>query len=412
MKHSPVLLVGAALLLSPLATPAQAAATILHNFTGGASDGAYPHGSLTLSGSTLYGMTNEGGSNNMGALFRMNTDGTGFGVLHSFTGGASDGALPEGTLTLSGSKFYGMTRRGGSNDVGTIFRMNTDGSNFELLHTFANGPSNGASPLGSLTLSGTKLYGATSLGGSNNLGTIFSMNTDGTGFSLLRSMSNAMGDSAQPQACTLTLSGSKLFGMGPGGNGAGAIFSLNTDGTGFGLIHTFAASDGAGPVGSLLLSGSELYGMTSVGGGDGDTGVIFSVNTDGTGFGLLHSFAGGSNDGKFPLGSLMLSDAKLYGMTFLGGGSGDLGTLFSIGTDGTGFGLLERFGGAPADGARPQYSDVTISADGSTLYGMTVIGGTANKGVVFSRAVPEPGACVLLGFGAFLLSARRRNARA
>ena len=146
-------------------------------------------------------------------------------------------------------------------------------------------------------------------------------------------------------------------------------------------------------------------------GGSNNTGTLFRINTDGTGYDLLHSFTGGAGDGRDPFGTLTLSGSILYGMTSKGGLS-DAGTLFSIGTDGTGYGLLESFGGAPADGSNPQLGNLTLSADASTLYGMTILGGTANKGVVFSRAlVPEPGAFALLGLGTLLLSAHRRNAR-
>lgn len=52
-----------------------------------------------------------------------------------------------------------------------------------------------------------------------------------------------------------------------------------------------------------------------------------------------------------------------------------------------------------------------MSEDGSTLYGMTEAGGN-NGGVIFSRAVPEPGAFALLGLGTLFVSARRWKARA
>lgn len=218
---------------------------------------------------------------------------------------------------------------------------------------------------------------------------------------------------------SLTLSGSKLYGMANDGGASsnGVIFSIGTDGTGFGLLHSFRdpagpAHDGANPYGSLTQVGSMLYGMTANGGSAGlsDIGAIFRIATDGTGYTLLHSFTGTATDGARPFGSLTFSGSKLYGMTSQGGAS-DAGTLFSIGLDGTGYSVIESFAGAPADGAFP-YGDLTFSDDGSTYYGMTSDGGTADLGVIFSHAVvPEPGACALLGLGALLLSPRRRDAR-
>ena len=141
IRFTSILSLATACLMLP---PARAAATtILHNFIGN-SDGWTPWGSLTLSGSTLYGMTNRGGSSgDRGTVFRVNTDGTGYAKLRTFTGGASDGSYPYGSLTLSGSKLYGMTGSGGSVNWGTIFSINTDGTGFGLLHTFADTLRNG-----------------------------------------------------------------------------------------------------------------------------------------------------------------------------------------------------------------------------------------------------------------------------
>jgi uncharacterized repeat protein (TIGR03803 family) len=97
--------------------------SILHSFSG-LSDGAHPYyGSLTLSGSTLYGMTSQGGSGGCGCgtIFQNNTDGSWLQVPHSFMGGANDGSSHQGSFTLLGSTVYGMTFSGGANNDGTIF---------------------------------------------------------------------------------------------------------------------------------------------------------------------------------------------------------------------------------------------------------------------------------------------------
>jgi uncharacterized repeat protein (TIGR03803 family) len=72
-----------------------------------------------------------------------------------------------------------------------------------------------------------------------------------------------------------------------------------------------------------------------------------------------------------------------------------LGTVFKIkmNTDGTEFSLLHEFSGS--DGGHPSDA-LTLSLDGSTLYGMTSWGGSFGLGTVFSIAVPEPGISALL----------------
>jgi MYXO-CTERM domain-containing protein len=354
---------------------------LLHSFEGGIADGQLPGGSLTLSGSILYGMTSAGGASDFGTVFKLNTDGTGFSLLHSF-GGASDGWSPNGSLTLSGSTLYGMTTLGGpGTGGGTLFKVNTDGTGFSVLHFFG-GPSNGALPYGSLTLSGSILYGMTAAGGASNSGTLFQVNVDGTGFSVLHSFTGGTSDGRIPYG-SLTLLGSTLYGMSSAGDAGGVLFKVNTDGTSFSSLHSFqgGTSDGALPYGSLTASGSTLYGMT-VFGGASNGGTLFKVETDGTGFSLLRSFPWDWND-RVPDGFLTLSGSTLYGMTYRGGASNG-GTLFKIETDGTGFSLLHSFAGGTSDGKFPAAS---LTLSGSTLYGMTSRGGASNRGTVFRHDV-------------------------
>ena len=122
-------------------------------------------------------MTSGGGSNNGGTIFKIGTDGSGYEVLHSFIGGSSDGFEPYeySGLTILGSTLYGITFNGGSNNKGTLFSINTDGSDFGLLHSFAGGSDDGAYPVSDLTLIGSTLYGTAVNGGSSNYGVIYSL---------------------------------------------------------------------------------------------------------------------------------------------------------------------------------------------------------------------------------------------
>lgn len=385
------------LCLFSLAMSLSAQCTLLHSFVGTTSDGSDPYGSLVASGSTLYGMTSSGGAYNLGTIFKINMDGTGYAVLHSFAGAVvgapTDGANPKGSLTLSGSTLYGMTSGGGIRaGEGTIFKINTDGTGFAVLYSFgSNGNGYDAAwPDGSLTLSGSTLYGMTTGGGTSGNGTIFKINTNGTGYSVFYSFAGMPTDGQWPEGA-LILSGSTLYGMtGRGGTsnttwyeGMGTIFKINTDGTGYAVLHFFAdsPSDGTDPCGDLVRSGSTLYGMTNVG-GTTDSGVIFKINTNGTGFGLLHSFGVADSDMELPVGSLIVNGSTLLGMA-CDGGTCDCfcGAIFKINTDGTGLEVLHSFAGKPSDGGWP-WGSLTLS--GSTLYGMTLNGGVSDLGVVFS----------------------------
>src|SRR5208282_1549570 len=335
--------------------------TTLHSFTGG-SNGADPYANLTLSGSTLYGTTAYGGSSGNGTVFAVNTDGTSFTTLYSFTavdptyGTNSDGAYPSSGLILSDNTLYGTAKLGGGFGNGTVFAVNTDGTGFTNLYSFtaeawvssinASTNSDGANPVGGLILSGNTLYGTASAAGSCGKGTVFAVNTDGTDFTTLHSFTGGS-DGANPVA-GLILSGNTLYGTASGGgsSGPGTVFAINTDGSGFTTLHSFTGgSDGANPYANLTLSGSTLYGTTWGGGSSASGtvfywgyGTVFAVNTDGTCFTTLHSFRalsgsgpyfGTNSDGAVPQAGLILSGNTLYGTTVWGGSSGG-GTVFSL----------------------------------------------------------------------------------
>jgi uncharacterized repeat protein (TIGR03803 family) len=295
------------------------------------------NGNLTLGASVLYGMTSAGGAGAYGTIFKIDTRLAGVVALHSFA--ARDGAYPYGGLTLSGTTLYGMasqTPNGPADDRhgGTVFRLNTDGTGFTVLHSFGMSGGDGGAPLGDLTVSGSTLYGMTAFGGANDRGTIFRVSADGTDYAVLHSFVGGAADGANPYG-SLTLHGSTLFGMtsAGGASDAGAMFRMETDGGDFSLLHSFsyAGTDGRLPYGSLTMSGSTLFGMTSAGGAH-DAGTVFSMDSAPLGdFRLLHSFGYGTDNGLWPYGSLTLGGSTLYGMTSEGGASaGGWGTVFAL----------------------------------------------------------------------------------
>ena len=254
--------------------------SVLHEFASGANNGRRPRGSLILDSGTLYGMTLYSGLSLTDApAFSMGTDGSDFSVLHEFGGGDDDGKSPYSSMILDSGTLYGMTYAGGDSDFGTVFSMGTDGSNFLLLHEFNGSVDDGKRPLGGLILDSGTLYGMTSNGGYSNYGTVFSIGSDGSNFSLLHNFTGG-GDDGKLPYDSLILDSGKLYGMTYSGGDSdyGTVFSIGTDGLGFSLLHEFTGgvNDGMNPRGSLILDSGTFYGMTSSG-GDSNFGTIFSI---------------------------------------------------------------------------------------------------------------------------------------
>jgi uncharacterized repeat protein (TIGR03803 family) len=364
--------------------------TVIWNFSGG-TNGSTPEAGLVLSGNTLYGTTFRGGSSNVGTIFAVNTDGSGFTNLYSFTG-RDDGANPVAGLLLSGNMLYGTASAGGSSDDGTVFELNTNGGGFGVLKTFSG--ANGANPDGTLALSGSQLFGTTYAGGTDGLGTIFEINTNGGGFDSLYSFKGGL-DCGNPYA-GLTLSGSELYGTTTGSSpdiaDYGSIFKISTTGTGFTVLKTFLSGDGTGanPYGGLVVSGSELFGTTES--GTPGYGTVFKLSTGGGSFTTLNSFAVGDG-GYAPYGGLVLSGSALYGTTTSGGTDG-YGTLFEVSPSGGRSVLLTTFSGY-SGAVNPQ---APLVASGDTLYGTTYDGGSSGDGTVFSVNADGSGFTVLQAF--------------
>jgi uncharacterized repeat protein (TIGR03803 family) len=108
-------------------------------------------------GNTLYGTTTFGGRGRKGTIFKIGCGGSGFRVLHVFAGGDKDGATPRSGLALGGQTLYGVTQQGGFDDLGTVYKIATDGTGFAVLHTFTGGSNDGDYPSGRLVLDGATL---------------------------------------------------------------------------------------------------------------------------------------------------------------------------------------------------------------------------------------------------------------
>jgi uncharacterized repeat protein (TIGR03803 family) len=358
MKINPISLLAAiATLAVNLAGPMTASAqtfTTLKSFTNFLDGGVGYETGLTLSDGMLYGAG--------GTIHKIRTDGSGFAVVHQFAGG-SEGLLPVGRVAVSGSTIYGVTSWGGitvAGDTfghGIIYRVNIDGSEFTVLHRFNVAGGDGYRPAFGLVLSGSTLYGTTTGGGAFDDGVVFKINTNGTSYQNLHSFSYAT-DGTQPQS-ELTLIGDTLFGTTAFGSllsfpNGGGLFKIGLDGSGFAVLYTFS---NLFPVQNEFLNrltsvGDTLYGV----GYDASTdkSSVYRINTNGTGFQIIRQAPTGSSFG----GVLTWTGSALLGSWR---DSPSSGGIFQVNPNGTGYHVIHTYSGSSSA------ADLVFS--GTTLYG-------------------------------------------
>jgi uncharacterized repeat protein (TIGR03803 family) len=317
-----------------------------------------------------------------------------FHTLYTFS--PAFGTGPNGDLVLLGNTLYGTSEHGGTNNVGIVFAVNTDGTGFTNEYNFSSG--SGGEPVGGLISSGNTLYGPTYFGGSLGGGTVFAIGTNGMGYTNLLNLNFAVNTASgyEPLA-GLALAGNTLYGTtwyGGGMNVQGTLFYVTTNGATSGELQDFYAPtynpyainyNGIFPSARLMASGGTLYGTTEQGGSYG-SGTLFSVVTNQpASFSILHYFTavggvnGTNSDGAYSFSGLVLSGATLYG-TADGGGAYGNGTVFAVNTNTLVLTTLYNFTGGN-DGAGPR-AGLTLS--GHTLYGTASAGGSSSNGTLFA----------------------------
>ena len=371
------------------------------------SVGTNPAGLVAGPNGTFYGVTQAGGASGDGTVFRVEPYGTGVTALYAF--GSGDGPASSVTPSADGSVLYGTFQYGGVNTNGAVWKLNSDGTGYQMVYAFsAADPSTGANPDG-VALSGSLLegtggvlYGEAQFGGPNAAGTVFQINPDGTGFTVLHAFGADTADGAYPIGGLVAGPDGALYGVcGLGGTSdTGTVFKVNSDGSGYQVLREFAAdnaqqanSGGAVPSAGLTFGADGLlYGVTAAGGGGGD-GVVFRLGTDGTGFAALHDFLGTDiavpgGDGGCPISALALDKVgALYGVTTVGSDMAH-GTIYRIGADGI---YASLYALQPGDGVGASL----VAGSSGLVYGATADGGGSASGDLF-RVDTNPAATHLL----------------
>jgi len=341
---------------------------VLYSFTG--LSGANPSTPVFGSGGVLYGTTVAGGDSNLGTVFSLTPPATPGGnwtevVVHSFSGGTNDGTYPTGIAIGGDGALYGTTGSGGSGSCtlvgsgcGTVFSLRPPASpggkwKEKILYNFM-GDTDGSTPTVAVIGRSGVVYGTTVYGGGNAC-----FNGCGTVFELTPPLEAG-------EAWTETL-----------------LYNF-TGGT----------NDGFLPGGVVIGKGGVLFGTTYSGGSGPcaetlppSCGTVFSVTPPASPGGawteaVLYNFTGGSA-AAYPMASLAVGGVGvLYGTT-LAGGTGHDGTVFSLSPPASPGGpwtetVLHSFIGSTGSNA----SSVVIGS-GGVLFGATSFGGTSNAGTIY-----------------------------
>jgi uncharacterized repeat protein (TIGR03803 family) len=285
----------------------------------------------------------------------------------------TNGAYPMAGLALgSNGVFYGTTCAGGTNNLGTIFSL-LPGGPLTTLVSF-NGTNNGAFPDGGLVL-GTNgfFYGTTFRGGTNDSGNVFKMTSDGTLTTLVSLTSADANGYNPPDGLVLGVDGN-FYGVNysGGANGFGAIFKLTHDG----ILSIIAPLTAASVARLVQGTNGNFYDTTAT--------TIFNATTGGT-LNTLFTFSG--NGANPTAGLVQGADGNFYGTTEYGG-VGGCGTMFEISPSGA-FSNLFSFGINGANNGSSPDAEMVQSA-GSGFYGTTSSGGSFGGGniVQIGRTAP------------------------
>ncbi len=379
---------------------------VLYSF-GNGTDAAYPFDTPVFDAAgNLYGTTWEGGTANHGTVFELSPNGSGGWtetVLYSFQGGPTDGGKASGSLIFDASgNIYGTTRDGGSttcSSCGTVFKLTfANGTWTEtVLYAFSGGKDGEYPYAGVIMDASGNLYGMTNRGGTHHLGTVFELSPSNGGWTKT-TLLNFSGKDGNGPVVGLTLDAKgNLYGTTENGGTAnkGVVFELSPLKHGWKetVLHSFTGgtSDGAGPGATVIFDTTgNLYGTTYSGGTgtcSNGCGTVFELSPSSNGW--TETIIQSLSDLNQSRPNSIVFDAagNLYGTTRRGGTGkqckgGGCGTVFELANaNGTWTEtVLYSFRGIP-DGAVP-FSGPIVDANGN-VYGTTVFGGKYHPGVLY-----------------------------
>jgi uncharacterized repeat protein (TIGR03803 family) len=331
------------------------------------------HPSATLieaSDGRFYGATDLGGSSRLGVLFSLDLSDMQYRIVHDFAAPLLDGQNPVGRLSeLDSGELVGMTSRGGTGNVGTVFKFSPQTGAYSKLHDFT-GNTFASTGTTSLTVgSDGQLYGSIDRGGDLERGYVFRISPAGSDFQVIHNWTGDHNLGFWPFSPVMEAADGLLYGVAHGGHhGRGTIYQLARDGSTYSVIYHFGANlyDGTpGEWGIIEGSNGKLIGYAKEG-GTNVTASLYSIGKDGSGFEILHHF--GPDSESTGWGACPIEDQNsgyLYGLASEWGVLPNA-VLYRIRLDGDGYEELARFD--PQVGVGDPYVGI-ISGPDNGLYG-------------------------------------------
>ena len=362
--------------------------------------GVRPFGSLVeASDGNFYGMTSEGGSyDGTGAVFQLTPSGTVTVLataLDEYSGAYYGATIPGkclfGDLIPTGDgNFLGLSRSGGTNNAGILFRVNT--GMFPAAGFFAGGNGRYIVPGATTTRAadGTKMTGYPNLPVAQTFTlenrTTSAVTVSSVEISGLEAGSFTLGTLALPAvlAAGETLDFSVSFQSASAGAAATATVLSDAASS----SYSFAVSGRVELLRKVTDYAEVLHGAqgTLVRGNDGDfygVAAYYGATYDGAAYkvtaaGVVTKLADfDAASGTRPLAGLVLgTDGDFYGVAG-SGGNNDFGTAFKVTTAG----VLTRLVAFDANAAHP-FGSLLLGSDGD-FYGLATDGGEVGVGAVF-----------------------------
>ena len=330
---------------------------------------------VTVVGDMIYGVVNGGAPGlgfDGGFVFKVKNDGSDFQILKNFVvtggknGGWSEGMSPNSPLVVVDGFVYGTTMLGGAAAQGTVFKVSTNGvgfggSGFSIIKHFDGNPQ--GHPNSGLTLQGKSLFGALAVATALDEGGIFRIDTNGLNYGVYAS--RAVGASPLYPNAPPVVVGNKIYDTAAlsligEDYGPGILWSVTTNDTSFTIMKSFPDNVLGSTPTEVTEDGGWLYGVSdSV--SAFSRGSVYRVKTDGTGFQTLYAFSETNNAGYKPVSGLTVMEGMIYGATELGGANNG-GALYRMAVDGTGFSVIGSFSAGSGNPRNPYGLAVTADA--------------------------------------------------